>query len=213
MVEGLEEAETVFGHAGMAHAYALMGDRRGALEMMEPVTNSGSFPYRELTYASVHLKLGDFADALKYARKAREVSRFSESGFWNIAQSHTKANRLKEAWQVTEEITDGTLRVPCIVGIALAQHRAGRKDEAAESLRYAVRVAETASLPPTFKHSFFSEPAQKLFGSIAEAQGELGEVAAARAWIGRQIAANNQAYALIGLAEGLHKRRQGESKK
>jgi len=94
--------------------------------------------------------------------------------------------------------------------IAQAQCRAGILEESARTFRLAVETAEKAP-PPEKNFAFFNHAS--LFGQIAAAQAEVGEAAAAHIWINRHIAANNRAYALAGLAEGLHKRLQAAAKK
>lgn len=194
----------------LALAYVKTGDTAEGLRLAESIENkTNHYPDRENALAEVYLEMADLPNSLKWARKAREISPQSEHPFCRVVETHAKARQFKEAFEIADEMKAPHPRTNALRFIGQEQHRAGLLDESAQTFRLAVEVAEKAPVPER-NFAFFNHAV--IFGQIAADQAELGEVATARTWINRHIAANNRAYALAGLAEGLHKRLQAAKK-
>jgi RNA polymerase sigma factor (sigma-70 family) len=195
----------------VAVAHVKTGEAAEGLRLAESIENkTNHYPDRENALAEVYLEMGDVPNSLKWARKAREISPQSEYPFCQLVESHAKSRHFNAAFEIVAEMKEPHFRTNALRFIGKEQHRAGLHDESAETFRLAVEVAEKAPVPER-NFGFFNHAS--IFGQIAADQAEMGEAATARVWINRHIAANNRAYALAGLAEGLHKRMQATAKK
>ncbi len=196
----------------VARAHFALGERTEAVRLLESMSNpSEQYPARENALATFYLELGEFSKSLEWARKAKAINELEEYPFRKIAALYAEKKEFEKALHLAEQIKDNVFHAQALMDIAAAQYRHGLKDESAQSFREAVEVAEKVSPREEPRFAFFN--AASIFDKIAEVQAELGETDAARVWIGRQIAAVNRAYALAGLASGLHKRAEAAVKK
>jgi tetratricopeptide (TPR) repeat protein len=194
----------------LATAYVSLEQAGEGLRLVESIQNGNTYRWeREEALARIYLEMGDLPNSLKWARGVRDLVPGMEYPFRQIAAARAKSKQFKEAFETIDEMKEPTFRAHALMDIGEEQHRAGLNAAAAETFRLVVHTAEKAP-PPERSSALFNHAG--LFGQIAQAQAELGEAAAARVWIDRQIATNNRAFALAGLAEGLHKRLQAAKK-
>lgn len=193
----------------LAQTYANFGEIPAALQLAETIQDTPpTLPMRDDTLAAVYIASKDFAKAIVYARKAKEIHAGWEHPFVRLAEAQANAKQFKDARQTIEEINDTYFKARAFINLAQALHRVGMIDAAAEPMRHAVQLAEREPAPEN--QYFFMHPVQHV---VAAAQAEMGDHAAARQWVTRQISAHAQAWGLVGVAEGLHKRGQALAKK
>jgi hypothetical protein len=201
----------------IAQAQADVGDVKAALATAETIpelrmiVNVYPWPYKQITLATLRARAGDYEGA---KNAAQDIPNWADQGdniFRIMARAKTEARDIKGALEAAAGMKNDSTKALAYVEIAQAQVRAGDRDGAARTFAKALETAEAVSEAPggsdhphIESFSFFR---RGLLRTLACAQAEAGEEKAAQGWIAKLPLGTLKAWALVGLAEGIAKRK------
>jgi RNA polymerase sigma factor (sigma-70 family) len=198
---------------GIAQAQSDVGDVKSALATADaipelpPVANVRFPPIKQITLATVLALAGDSKGANEVIRDMEliggDVPRL-------IARTQAKAKDVKGALKTAARIESPFHKTLAYMEIAQTQARAGDRDGAAGTFAKAVESVEAVpEVPPSGRD--YPPPGYEsrlhVLRALASAHAGARQEKAASAWIAQLQSANLKAWALVGLAEGIAKRK------
>jgi RNA polymerase sigma factor (sigma-70 family) len=210
-----DEFRRVTSVGDVAELQAMTGDTEAALKTVESIKveeKGGSrwvpAEYRGRVQAAIarnQLRAGDFAAALRTAEKGTSETT-KEELLEQIGLAQAKAKDFAAAAKTAAALKYPGGRAHVLTAVARGQAGAGDRAAALKTLGELRRLGEDTPK----EHA----PVQGyLYAQAASAQAELGDAAAALAWIDKLATPTLRAQALDGLATGLAKRLEAEKPK
>src|SRR5262249_50649145 len=156
----------------LASYQAQAGDNTGALETAAAITVP---QYKDTALAYIAIEQARAWDVPQALRTAEGVTSEHEKSWIGreVAAVLAKLGDLKQALQIAQTIADKGMRVEALAGVVVAQAKGKDAAGAQQTLRQAIRVAQSM---PADTGRFRGNPRAGAFGSIVQTQADGGDL-------------------------------------